>query len=116
MSANWILIDADLSYYHTTKFKAGGRLYFIKAGRKNVSVYDLALRKNVSLKMSAIPKIFLNKGDEVEEKLLHRYPKTFKSILKDFRGYTQKTAIEKSILDTLKIKSKINYKNVWQVF
>ena len=35
-----------------------------------------------------------------------------KSILKDFRGYTQKTAIEKSILDTLKIKSKINYKNV----
>ena len=112
MSTDWILVDADFGRYHHTKFKSGGRLYFIKGARKNVSVYDVALRKNVSLKMSAIPKIFLNKGDEVEEKLLHRYPKTFKSILKDFRGYTQKTAIEKNILDTLKIKSKINYKVV----
>ena len=58
MSADWTLIDADLSSYSSTKFKAGGRLYFLKAGRKNVSIYDLALRKNVSLKMSAIPRFY----------------------------------------------------------
>ena len=54
MSADWVLINADLGGYHSTKFKAGGRLYFLKAGRKNVSVYDLALRKNVSLKLSVL--------------------------------------------------------------
>ena len=110
MSADWILVDADFGRYHHTKFKAGGRLYFIKAGRKNVSVYDLALRKNVSLKMSALPSLYLNTA--YEDRLLSKYPNTFKSILKDFRGYTQKTKNEKDILDTLKIKAKINYKNV----
>ena len=114
MSANWILVDADFGRYHHTKFKSGGRLYFIKAGRKNVSVYDIALRKNVSLKMSALPSLFFN--EEYEDKLLRKYPNTFKNILKDFKAYKNKTAIEKNILDTLKIKSKINYKNVWQVF
>ena len=112
MSADWILIDADLGRYSSTKFKSGGRLYFIKAGRKNVSVYDLALRKNVSIKMSAIPKFFLEKGHELQQKIFDKYPKTYKSILKTFRVYKQKTKQEKSILDTLKIKSKINYKNV----
>ena len=92
MSANWILIDADLGTYSSTKFKSGGRLYFIKVGRKNVSVY-------------------LNTA--YEDRLLSKCPNTFKSILKDFRGYTQKTKNEKDILDTLKIKAKINYKNVW---
>ena len=98
MSADWILIDADLSGYHSTKFKAGGRLYFLKAGRKNVSVYDLALRKNVSLKLSALPLHYLELNDYSKK----FSPKTWKSILKDFRAYTQKTNIEKSILDTLK--------------
>jgi len=110
MSADWILIDADLGRYSSTKFKSGGRLYFIKAGRKNVSVYDLALRKNVSLKMSALPSLYFNTA--YEDKLLRRYPKTFKNLLKNFKVFTQKTKQEKSILDTLKIKSKINYKNV----
>ena len=108
MSANWILIDADLSYYHSTKFRAGGRLYFIKAGRKNVSVYDLALRKNVSLKMSALPQFFYT-PENFTLTTHHFSTKTWKSILKDFRGYTQKTNIEKSILDTLK---KINKKDL----
>ena len=40
----------------------------------------------------------------------------FKNMLKDFKAYKNKTAIEKNILDTLKIKAKINYKNVWQLF
>ncbi len=103
MSADWILIDADLSSYSSTKFKAGGRLYFLKAGRKNVSVYDLALRKNVSLKMSALPLHYLELNDYSKK----FSPKTWKSILKDFRGYTKKTKNEKDILDTLK---KINRK------
>ena len=103
MSADWILIDADLSGYHSTKFKAGGRLYFLKAGRKNVSIYDLALRKNVSLKMSALPLHYLELNDYSKK----FSPKTWKSILKDFRGYTKKTKNEKDILDTLK---KINRK------
>ena len=106
MSADWVLIDADLSSYSSTKFKAGGRLYFLKAGRKNVSVYDLALRKNVSLKMSALPKFYydldwnqLGHGKAP----MHQFPqKTWKSLVKQFREYTKKTAIEKSILDTLK--------------
>ena len=106
MSAEWILIDADLSYYHSTKFKAGGRLYFIKAGRKNVSVYDLALRKNVSFKMSALPQFFYTPENFTFE-THHFPPKTWKSILKDFRGYTQKTKNEKDILDTLKTKIKL---------
>jgi len=110
MSANWILVDADFGRYHHTKFKSGGRLYFIKAGRKNVSVYDLALRKNVSIKMSALPSLYFN--EEYESKLLRRYPKTFKNLLKNFKVFTQKTKQEKNILDTLKIKAKINYKNV----
>jgi len=108
MSANWILVDADFGRYHHTKFKSGGRLYFIKAGRKNVSVYDIALRKNVSLKMSALPSLFFN--EENEDKLLRKYPNTFKNLLKNFRVYKQKTVTEKNILDTLKTKSKINYK------
>jgi len=96
--SDWILIDADLSGYHSTKFKAGGRLYFLKAGRKNVSVYDLALRKNVSLKLSALPLHYLELNDYSKK----FSPKTWKSILKDFRGYTKKTRNEKDILDTLK--------------
>ena len=106
MSANWILIDADLSYYHSTKFRAGGRLYFLKTGRKNVSIYDLALRINVSLKMSALPQFFYTPSMFTFE--THFFPpKTWKSILKDFRGYTQKTKNEKDILDTLKTKIKL---------
>tara|TARA_R100000008_G_scaffold86188_1_gene78301 strand:- start:1743 stop:2069 length:327 start_codon:yes stop_codon:yes gene_type:complete len=106
MSANWILIDADLSYYHSTKFRAGGRLYFLKTGRKNVSIYDLALRKNVSLKMSALPQFFYTPS--MFTFATHFFPlKTWKSILKDFRGYTQKTKNEKDILDTLKTKIKL---------
>ena len=106
--SEWILIDADLSGYHSTKFKAGGRLYFLKAGRKNVSIYDLALRKNVNLKMSALPKFFYT-PDEFTFSTHHFSTKTWKSILKDFRGYTKKTKNEKDILDTLK---KINKKKV----
>jgi len=108
MSELWTLIDADLSAYNHTKFSAGGRLYFIKAGRKNVNVYRYHARKNVSIRLSALPEFFFN--EESETKLLRKYPNTFKNILKDY-----KTAIEKNILDTLKIKAKINYKNVWQV-
>ena len=114
MSANWILVDADFGRYHHTKFKSGGRLYFIKAGRKNVSVYDIALRKNVSIKMSALPSLFFN--EEYEDKLLRKYPNTFKNLLKNFRVYKQKTATEKNILDTLKTKSKTNYKINWLGF
>ena len=114
MSELWTLIDADLSAYSHTKFSSGGRLYFIKAGRKNVSVYRYHARKNVSIRLSALPSFFFN--EESETKLLRRYPKTFKNMLKDFKAYKNKTAIEKNILDTLKIKAKINYKNVWQLF
>ena len=114
MSTDWILVDADFGRYHHTKFKSGGRLYFIKGARKNVSVYDIALRKNVSLKMSALPSLFFN--TTYETNLLRKYPNTFKNLLKNFKVFTQKTKQEKNILDTLKIKSKINYKNVWLVF
>ena len=114
MSDLWTLIDADLSAYNHTKFSAGGRLYFIKAGRKNVNVYRYHARKNVSIRLSALPEFFFN--EESETKLLRKYPNTFKNMLKDFKAYKNKTAIEKNILDTLKIKSKINYKNVWQLF
>ena len=110
MSDLWTLIDADLSAYNHTKFSAGGRLYFIKAGRKNVNVYRYHARKNVSIRLSALPEFFFN--EESETKLLRKYPNTFKNILKDFKAYKNKTAIEINILDTLKIKSKINYKNV----
>ena len=110
MSDLWTLIDADLSAYNHTKFSAGGRLYFIKAGRKNVNVYRYHARKNVSIRLSALPEFFFN--EESETKLLRKYPNTFKNMLKDFKAYKNKTAIEKNILDTLKIKAKINYKNV----
>ena len=109
MSTDWILVDADFGRYHHTKFKSGGRLYFIKGARKNVSVYDVALRKNVSLKMSALPTPYFNTAYETN--LLRMYPNTFKNLLKNFRLFTQKTKQEKNILDTLKIKAKINYKS-----
>ena len=48
-------------------------------------------------------------NEETENKLLRKYPNTFKNILKDFKAYKNKTAIEKSIIETLKIKSKIKY-------
>jgi len=105
MSADWVLIDADLSSYSSIKFKSGGRLYFLKAGRKNVSIYDLALRKNVSLKLSALPLHYFELNDY--SKKFHK--NTWKSILRDFRGYTKKTRNEKDILDTLKkIKLKVS--------
>ena len=116
--SEWVLVDADLSYYHSTKFMSGGRLYFLKAGRKNVSIYHLALRKNVSIKMSSIPE-FLYTTEKFTHRTHHFPLKTWNNILKIFKEYTQKTKQEKDILDTLKkIKKKIKkkltsfYKNV----
>jgi len=103
MSANdWNLIDADLSKYSNTKFKAGGRLYFIKPGRKNVSIYELSVRKNVSLRMSALPKFFIDEADKLQQSILDKYTNTLKNIYKTFMLFKQKTNIEKNILDTLK--------------
>ena len=47
--------------------------------------------------MSALPSLFFN--EEYEDKLLRKYPNTFKNLLKNFRVYKQKTAIEKNIND-----------------
>ena len=102
MSANWVLMDADLSYKNR-RFPSGGRLYFVKAGRKNVSIYEVAKRKNVSVRLSDIPKFYYDLSEGIKYPRLHKFPKkTWKNILRDFREYTQKIAIEKSILDTLK--------------
>ena len=56
--------------------------------------------------MSALPKFFYTPNEFTFE-THHFSTKTWKSILKDFRAYTQKTKNEKDILDTLK---KINKK------
>ena len=103
MSANWVLVNADLGRYGK-RLVSGGRLYFLKGGRKNVSIYELATRKNVSIRLSAIPKFYFD--------LIHNFPKiTFQRIKKDFMAYTQKTKNEKEILDTLKkiiLKKKVD--------
>jgi len=102
MSADWVLIDADLSYKNR-RLVSGGRLYFVKAGRKNVSIHEVAKRKNVSMNLSDIPTFYYDLSEGIKYPRLHKFPKkTWKSILKDFRAYTQKTNTEKSILDTLK--------------
>ena len=107
MSANWVLINADLSY-KSKRLVSGGRLYFVKTGRKNVSIHEIANRKNVSLKLSSIPKFYYDLSEGIKYLPLHKFPKkTWKSLVKQFREYTQKTSTEKSILDTLK---KINKK------
>ena len=91
MSADWVLIDADLSRKNR-KFFCGGRLYFVKAGRKNVSV-----------RLSDLPTFYYDLSEGIKYPRLHKFPKkTWKNILRDFRAYTQKTNTEKSILDTLK--------------
>ncbi len=59
MSANWVLVNADLGRYGK-RLVSGGRLYFLKGGRKNVSIYELATRKNVSIRLSAIPKFYFD--------------------------------------------------------
>jgi hypothetical protein len=100
MSASWILVDADLSKYGK-RLVGGQRLYFLKAGRKNVSIYELAIRKNVSIRLSAIPKFYFDLKENYPR--IHNFPKiTFQRIKKDFMAYTQKTKQEKEILDTLK--------------
>ena len=102
MSADWVLINADLSYKNR-RFASGGRLYFVKAGKKNVSVHEVAKRKNVRVKLSVLNKFYYDLSEGVKYLPLHKFPKkTWKSILKDFRGYTKKTKNEKGILDTLK--------------
>ena len=102
MSANWVLIDADLSR-KSRKLFCGGRLYFVKAGRKNVSVHEVAKRRNVSVRLSDLPKFYYDLSEGIKYPRLHKFPKkTWKNILRDFRAYTQKTNTEKSILDTLK--------------
>jgi len=114
MSANWILVDADLGRYGK-RLVGGGRLYFLKAGRKNVSVYEFATRKNVSIKLSAIPKFYFdldwNQLGHAKSPI-HNFPKkTFQNIKKDFMAHTQKTKNEKEILDTLKkiiLKKKVD--------
>ena len=107
MSADWVLINADLSYKNR-RFASGGRLYFVKTGRKNVSVYEVTKRKNVRVKLSDIPKFYYDLSEGVKYFPLHKFPKkTWKNLVKQFREYTKKTAIEKDILDTLK---KINKK------
>tara|TARA_R110000765_G_scaffold136943_1_gene236340 strand:- start:878 stop:1192 length:315 start_codon:yes stop_codon:yes gene_type:complete len=103
--SEWILIDADLGSYSSTKFKSGGRLYFIKAGRKNVSIYDLALRKNVSLKLSTLPKFFYTPENFTFE-THHFSTKTWKSILKNFRVY-QKNKTRKRYIRYTKNKNKL---------
>ena len=114
MSASWILVDADLSKYGK-RLVGGQRLYFLKAGRKNVSVYELGTRKNVSIKLSAIPKFYFdldwNQLGHAKSPI-HNFPKkTFQNIKKYFMAYTQKTKNEKEILDTLKkiiLKKKVD--------
>ena len=102
MSADWVLINADLSYKNR-RFASGGRLYFVKAGKKNVSVHEVAKRKNVRVKLSYIPKFYYDLSEGIKYLPLHKFPKkTWKNLAKQFREYTKKTAIEKSILDTLK--------------
>ena len=102
MSADWVLINADLSYKNR-RFASGGRLYFVKTGRKNVSVYEVTKRKNVRVKLSDIPKFYYDLSEGIKYPRLHKFPKkTWKNILRDFRAYTQKTNTEKNILDTLK--------------
>ncbi len=109
MSANWVLVDADLGRYGK-RLVSGGRLYFLKAGRKNVSIYELATRKNVSIRLSAIPKFYFDLTENYPR--IHNFPKiTFQRIKKDFMAYTQKTKNEKEILDTLKkiiLKKKVD--------
>ena len=109
MSANWILVDADLGRY-SKKLASGGRLYFLKEGRKNVSVYEVATRKNVSIRLSAIPKFYLDLTEDYPR--IHNFiKKTFQNIKKDFMVHTQKTKNEKEILDTLKkiiLKKKVD--------
>ena len=114
MSASWILVDADLGRYGK-RLVGGGRLYFLKAGRKNVNVYEFATRKNVSIKLSAIPKYYYDLSVEYTKlpfTNIHNFPKiTFQRIKKDFMAYTQKTKNEKEILDTLKkiiLKKKVD--------
>ena len=93
--SEWVLVDTDLSYYHSTKFMTGGRLYFLKAGRKNVSIYHLALRKNVSIKMSSIPE-FLYATEKFTNQI-HNFPlKTWNNILK-ILGNTPKKQNKKKI-------------------
>ena len=100
MSASWILVDADLGKYGK-RLASGGRLYFIKAGRKNVIIYELATRKNVSIRLSTIPKFYFDLTEDYP--IIHKFTKkTFQGIKKDFMAYTQKTKNEKNILDTLK--------------
>ena len=100
--SEWILINVDLSYKNR-RFVSGGHLYFVKAGKKNVSVHEIAKRKNVRVKLSSIPKFYYDLSEGIKYLPLHKFPKkTWKSILKDFRGYTKKTKNEKDILDTLK--------------
>ena len=105
MSASWILVDADLSSYGK-RLVSGGRFYFLKAGRKNVSVYELATRKNVSIRLSAIPKFYFdldwNQLGHAKSPVHKFTKKTFQGIKKYFMAYTQKTKNEKDILDTLK--------------
>ncbi len=109
MSANWVLVDADLGRYNK-KLASGGRLYFLKEGRKNVSVYEVATQKNVSIRLSAIPKFYFDLTENYPR--IHNFPKiTFQRIKKDFMAYTQKTKNEKEILDTLKkiiLKKKVD--------
>ena len=102
MSANWVLIDADLSR-KSRKLFCGGRLYFVKAGRKNVSVHEVAKRRNVSVRLSDLPTFYYDLSEGIKYPRLHKFSKkTWKNLVSQFRAYTQKTAIEKSILDTLK--------------
>ena len=109
MSASWILVDADLGRYGK-RLVSGSRFYFLKAGRKNVSVYELGTRKNVSIKLSAIPKFYFDLTEDYPR--VHNFPKkTFQNIKKYFMAYTQKTKNEKDILDTLKkiiLKKKVD--------
>ena len=98
--SEWILVNADLGRYGK-RLVSGGRFYFLKAGRKNVSVYELAIRKNVSIRLSAIPKFYFDLTEDYPR--IHKFTKkTFQGIKKDFMAYTQKTKNEKDILDTLK--------------
>ena len=79
-----------------------------KRVKKYVSVHEVAKRKNVRVKLSDIPKFYYDLSEGVKYLPLHKFPKkTWKSLVKQFREYTKKTAIEKKILDTLKKKIKL---------
>ena len=104
--SEWNYHYTDLGDY-TKKVVGGGRTYFIKVGKKFVSIYEFFTRKFVKEYVAKFPKPILDERKKLDKKRINTLIKLFSENINKHKNSTfhnkkRVTKNEKEILSTLK--------------